>query len=366
MKHVLLKKLPPALDWASLVPLIGKANAGLARYDGLLHGIINPEILLSPLTLQEAVLSSRIEGTQASLAEVLQHEAGKRFEEMKERDIQEIINYRQALAFAEKRLNERPLSLNLIRQMHSILLDSVRGHNRGRGEFRRIQNWIGPPGCTIEKATYVPPDPSQLMIYLDSWEKYIHADEKDPLVQLAIIHAQFENIHPFLDGNGRIGRILIPLFLAERKVLARPMFYLSGYFERYRKEYYDRLLAINTDTDWNGWVQFFLRAIINQASEDTEKAKSILSLYTKMKDEVPKITGPNYTIRVIDFIFDNPIFSTSSFIKKTKIPKRSALRALGSLKEAGILSTLQAGVGRKPEVMVFSRLLNAADGKKVL
>lgn len=366
MKPALLKKLPPTLDWASLVSLIGQANAGLARYDGLLHGIINPEILLSPLTLQEAVLSSRIEGTQASLAEVLQHEAGERFEEMKERDIQEIINYRQALAFAEKRLNERPLSLNLIKQMHSILLDSVRGHNRGRGEFRRIQNWIGPPGCTIKEATYVPPDPSQLMTYLDAWEKYIHADEKDSLVQLAIIHAQFESIHPFLDGNGRIGRILIPLFLAERKVLARPMFYLSGHFERYRKEYYNRLLAINTDDDWNGWVQFFLRAIINQASEDTEKAKSILSLYTMMKDEVPKVTGPKYTITVIDFIFDKLIFSTSSFIKKTTIPKRTALRVLGSLKDVGILATLQAGSGRKPELMVFPRLLDAAEGKKGL
>jgi Fic family protein len=360
------KKLPPDLDWTSLVFPIGRANAGLARYDGLLQSMVNPGILLSPLTLQEAVLSSRIEGTEATIEEVLQHEAGARFEERKELDIQEIINYREALTFAEKRLEERPLSLNLIKEVHAILLDSVRGHNRGRGEFRRIQNWIGPLGCTIEQATYVPPDPSQLMEYLDAWEKYIHAEEKDLLVQVAIMHAQFEVIHPFLDGNGRIGRILVPVFLYEKKMLVRPLFHLSAYLERHRSEYYTRLRAVTAERDWNGWIKFFLEAVISQAKENTEKARDIQVLYKTMKDEVPRITGSKYTISILDALFEKPIFSTTAFIKSTGIPKRSALRAIRSLKEADILSTLEPGTGRRPEILVFSRLLDAAEGKEVV
>jgi len=218
------QKLPlDSIDWGSLVDLIARANAALARYDGMLETMVNPTLLLSPLTTQEAVLSSRIEGTQATLEEVLEFEADptRKIEPSKYADIQEIINYSKAMQHAVTLLKTKALCLNLIKELHAILLDSVRGANKARGEFRRIQNWIGPPGCSIEEATFVPPSPDVLPQALDNWEKYIHYNEKERLVQLAIVKAQFELIHPFLDGNGRIGRMLVPLFLYEKKLLSQ-------------------------------------------------------------------------------------------------------------------------------------------------
>lgn len=190
------------------------------------------------MTTQEAVLSSRIEGTQATLGDVLRFEAGEApKEERKQHDIQEIINYRHALRGAEEELRTRPFNLNLLKKLHSILLDSVRGRDTARGRFRQVQNWVGAPGTPIEEAPFVPPAPGLLMEYLDNWEKYYHADRPDPLVQLAIVHAQFEIIHPFLDGNGRLGRMLVPLFLYEKEFISKPMFYLSAYLEVHQDEY---------------------------------------------------------------------------------------------------------------------------------
>jgi Fic family protein len=365
VKVTLSEKLPPPLNWENLVSLIGQANADLARYDGFLHGIINPEIMLSPLTLQEAVLSSRIEGTQASLSEVLQHEAGERFEENKERDIQEIINYREALAFAEQQLNKRPLSLNLIKQMHAMLLDSVRGHNKARGEFRHIQNWIGPPGCTIEKATYVPPDPSQLMRYLDTWEKYMHVDEKDKLVQLAIIHAQFEIIHPFLDGNGRIGRILIPLFLFEKGLLSRPMFYLSGCLEAKRDQYYESLRKITSKGIWQKWIEFFLQSVIDQAKENTRKATRIQSLYDAMKQKVVEATRSQYALATLDTLFKRPIFKSADFTELSGTSKRTATTILSQLESKKIIIQMRKSVGRRPAVYGFTSLIDIVEDNRI-
>lgn len=231
------------LDLVRLVRKIGPANAALARYDGLLQGIVNASVLLSPLTNREAVLSSRIEGTQATVDEVLEFEAGMEFEGEKTADIQEVVNYRRTLTLATAALGGQSLSLSLIRQMHGVLMDSVRGSNKTPGSFRTDQNWIGTAGCTIEEATFVPPSPLQLQDYLQALEAYLGADDFDALVQTAIVHAQFELIHPFKDGNGRIGRLIIPLFLFQKRALASPMFYLSEYLERYRDIYYERLRA---------------------------------------------------------------------------------------------------------------------------
>jgi len=205
------------IAWEELLPNIVKANTVLANFNGILETIRNPLIFLSPLMTQEAVLSSRIEGTRASFSDILEHEAAPKKIKDNYNDIEEVINYREALRYAEVVLIKRPICLNLIRGIHGILLKGVRGENKSRGEFRKIQNWIGPPGSKIEIASFVPPSPENLLNYLSNWEKYCHYDEKDSLVQLAVIHAQFEIIHPFLDGNGRVGRILIPLFLKEKK-----------------------------------------------------------------------------------------------------------------------------------------------------
>lgn len=346
-----------SLDWRPFIRLIGQANAALARYDGTLQGIVNPEILLSPLTTQEAVLSSRIEGTRTTLAEVLEYEASKGKKSANEEDIQEVINYRQALQVAVEELKNRPISLNMLRRTHEVLLQDVRGQSSAPGEFRRIQNWIGRPGSTIDTATYVPPDPSQIMPCLSNLEHYIHHDEEDHLVQLAIIHAQFEIIHPFLDGNGRVGRILIPLFLYEKNLLSQPMFYLSEYLESHRDAYYDHLLAITDNGDWQGWIQYFLTCVCEQAQINTTRAQAILALYNKMKIEIPNYTRSLYTIQILDTLFDQPIFSTTDFVEKLGIPKRSAIRILERLKEENIIETIQEGRGRQPNIISFSPLL---------
>src|SRR3989338_1678207 len=287
MKPYIPERLPlQSLDWVRFITLIGQANAELARYDGILQGIINPAVLLSPLTTKEAVISSKIEGTQASLEEVLQYEASPDVKTEKYDDIREIINYREAMRFSVQWMKKKPITLNLIKEMHGILLDSVRGKDKGRGNFRTGQNYIGKPGAPIEQATYIPPSPLVLMDHLTNFEKYIHYDEKDRLVQLATVHAQFEIIHPFLDGNGRLGRILIPLFLYEKQVLHSPMFYISEYLESNRDEYYARLKAISEEKAWDDWIEFFLRAIIEQAKANSVKAKSILDLYEKKKTPI--------------------------------------------------------------------------------
>ncbi|MFH0948151.1 MAG: Fic/DOC family N-terminal domain-containing protein [Elusimicrobiota bacterium] len=347
-----------SVDWVRFITLIGRANAELARYDGILQSIINPRVLLSPLTTNEAVISSKIEGTQASLEEVLQYEASPDMKTEKYDDIREIINYREAMRFAIQWLKEKPITLNLMKQMHGILLDSVRGKDKGRGYFRTSQNYIGKPGTPIEQATYVPPSPLILIEHLSNFEKYIHYDEKDRLVQLAIIHAQFEIIHPFLDGNGRIGRILIPLFLFEKKVINSPMFYISEYFENNRDEYYAKLKVITEENKWNDWIEFFLRAVIEQAKANSNKAKAIQDLYDKKKTLIVEITHSQYAIKIIDTLFAQPIFNTTDFIKHSHIPKPSAMRFLKMLRKEEVLSTLKEGSGRRAEVMMFNKLIN--------
>lgn len=355
-------KLPlPTLNWVRFVSLIGQANAEIARYDGILQGIPNPKVLLSPLTTNEAVLSSKIEGTLASLEEVLAFEASPDIKNEKYHDIQEIINYRKAMNHAVKWLDNKPITLNLIKEIHGILLDSVRGKDKARGEFRRTGNYIGKPGSKLEDAVYIPPEPVTLMEHLSNFEKYIHYDEKDRLVQLAIVHAQFEIIHPFLDGNGRLGRILIPLFLFEKKVLQSPMFYISEYLEKNREEYYAHLRAISDEKNWDAWIEFFLTAVLEQAKANAHKAKAVLALYDRKKERITDVTHSQYAIKVLDALFKNPIFSTTEFIATSKIPKRSALWLLGILKKEGIVSVLRKGKGRSPEVLAFDKLISIVE-----
>jgi Fic family protein len=350
-----------SLDWIRFISLIGQANAELARYDGILQGIINPAVLLSPLATKEAVISSKIEGTQASLEEVLEYEASPDTTTEKYNDIREIINYREAMKHAVVWLEKKPIILNLIKELHEILLDSVRGRDKGRGRFRIVQNWIGKPGATMEQATYIPPDPNYLMEHLSNFEKYFHFDEKDRLVQLAIVHAQFEIIHPFIDGNGRLGRILIPLFLFEKKILNSPMFYISEYLEAHRDEYYSKLNDVTKEGKWDEWVVFFLEAIIEQAKVNSQKAKAILSLYNRKKERITEVTHSQYVIKVLDTLFAGPIFSTTRFISMSKIPKASAMRLLNMLKKEKIVLTLRGGSGRRPEMLVFKKLMDIVE-----
>jgi Fic family protein len=299
---------------------------------------------------------------------VLQYEADSKtpLTPEKHADVQEILNYRTAMNTAIDELQKRPICINMIRDLHRILLTSTRGRDREPGEIRRIQNYIAPPGTPIEGATFVPPSPPMVMDALSNWEIYLHSEEKDTLVQLAILKAQFELIHPFRDGNGRIGRMLVPLILYSKKMLSSPMFYISAYLERNRDEYYERLLAISRDGDWNAWISFFLRAVMEQAEENSQRATHILRLYDDMKQAVPEITRSKYSIQAIDAIFSRPIFRPADFIGYSNIPKDSAQRILRELKNARVLEVLRERQGRRPAVYVFPQLIAISEGLEVV
>ena len=330
-----LGKFPPGnLDWARLVPAIGRTHFAVAAYGALLESMPNTNVLISPLATQEAVYSNRIEGTQTTLTQVLTFEADENHpvdDPTKRSDAYEVINYRVALDNAASQLEHTPLSLRLIRNAHRILLSGVRGQDKAPGEYRRIPNsvWIGPPGSTIESADFVPCPVEHLPDAMDVWERFIHSDEPDPLVQLAIVHAEFESIHPFLDGNGRIGRLIVPLYMVAKGLLQAPHFYISGYLNQHRDEYYDRLLAVSRDDDWTGWSEFFLTAIVEQANINLFRARSILSLYDELKERVVDETRSQYGIRALDWIFAKPIFRSSDFVGNSGIPAPTASRILG-------------------------------------
>ncbi|HCP76930.1 MAG: cell filamentation protein Fic [Pusillimonas sp.] len=366
--HYQLGDFPPAeLDWPQLIPLLGPASAAVARYDGTLAAVPNASVLLSPLTTQEAVLSSRIEGTQATMGEVLEFEAegdSPGLSNERRNDIHEVLNYRAAMRMTEKMLADVPLSQRVIREAHKVLLDGVRGQGKAPGEYRRIPNWIGPAGCTVEQARFVPISADKLPDGMSAWERYLHANAADRLVQLAILHAEFEALHPFLDGNGRLGRMLVPLFMWQNGVIQRPMFYLSAFLEAHRDEYYERLLAVSRDGDWTAWCRFFLQAIKAQAEENQQKAGDILALYERMKREVTDLTRSQYSIHALDWIFERPIFKSSDFVSSAGIPEPTAKRILPALREAGVLRVLMEASGRRAATLCFPTLLNIAEGRE--
>jgi Fic family protein len=359
-------KFPPSsLDWPKLIPHIGPANAALARYDGLLSSIPNPAVLLSPLTTQEAVLSSRIEGTQATMGEILEYEAegsARGLTPKKEADINEVLNYRRAVWKADELLKSLPLCQRVIKEAHKHLLEGVRGCDKSPGDYRKIQNWIGPDKL-IENARFVPISADKLIEGMGRWEKYIYREEPDRLIQLAILHAEFEALHPFLDGNGRIGRMFVPLFLYKIGLIQSPMFYISAYLESNRDEYYDRLLAVSKDNDWTGWCVFFLKTIKIQAENNQKKARSILDLYEAKKKQIISLAHSQYAIHSLDFIFERPIFKSSDFVGRGNIPSPTAKRILAVLRDNKVLRTIREGGGRRPAIYAFPELLDIAEGK---
>lgn len=357
-------RFPPEahLDWQRLLPLIGPATSALARYDGMLAAIPNPRVLLAPLGTREAVLSSRIEGTQATISEVLVFEAGDRAASPERvNDIHEIINYRRAIANTQELLEDLPLSGRVIRAAHKILLSGARGASRAPGEYRRTPNWIGPPGCTIEEAKYVPVSSERLADAMSGWESYIHQDMPDLLVQAANLHAEFEALHPFLDGNGRLGRMLIPLFLWQRGCIERPMFYISAYFEANRDAYYEKLLAVSRDNDWTGWCDFFLKAVKHQADDNLTKTQGILDLHDDLKRRIGDATRSRHAIRTLDWIFQQPVFSVKRFVQGTDIPVPSAHRVLADLQKHGILKKFSMASGSRAAIFAFQELLEIVE-----
>lgn len=355
------------LDWKRLLPQVGRANRAVAAFGGLLYGLPSAEVLLSPLTTQEAVLSSRIEGTQAGLEDVFKFEAGDDIPEDSRRDdIKEIINYRRALSHAQMLLQKKPFCINTLLSLHSVLLDSVRGYNKARGQFRTSQNWIGPPNSTQQQAYFVPPKPELIDQQMREWESYYHADEPDPLVQLALLHAQFEVLHPFLDGNGRLGRMLVPLFLFEKGLLASPCFYISDYLEGHRETYYQRLRALGPTEHWNNWVEFFLTAIAVQGEANTARARAIMDLYDSLKRRVIETTHSQYAVPLLDFIFQHPVFASSQLLSQPNLPSKTAISGMiTKLKGAGVLHVVRDSRGRRSQILAQPDLISVCEGRPV-
>ena len=361
-------RFPPneRIEWQRLLPYIGPAAAALAQYDEMLSTTSNLRLLLVPLTTQEAVLSSRIEGIRATIGDVLLFEAGQEPSSPRRRDdIHEVLNYIEAMREAEHQLEKLPLSQRVIKDAHQILLRGVRGEGMSPGEYRRIPNWIGPPGCSVNDARFVPIDANELLDAMSAWESYLHAEVADKLVQLAILHAEFEALHPFLDGNGRLGRMVVPLFLWQAGLIQAPMFYISAYFEAHREDYYEGLLAVSRDDDWTGWCQFFLKAIQRQAEDILAKAQAAIDLYEAMKSQVVKLTRSQYAIYALDWAFQRPIFRSTDFVMHSRIPKPTARRILKVFRQDGILKVLSEGSGRRPAVLAFPKLLNIVEGRMV-
>jgi len=354
-----------ALDLSGLFRLAGQANQLLGRFDGCLEGVINKAVLVSPLATREAVLSARIEGTITTIGEVLRYQAEGVAKRKQVDEIREIVNYRRALLAATESLEHRSLSLQLIRQAHEILLDSVRGKDEMPGRFRDTQNYIAPFGVSTENASYVPPAPLHLNDHLENLAAYFANREQDEIVQSAIIHAQFELIHPFRDGNGRLGRMLIPLFLHSRGILAFPSFYLSEYFEAHRDEYIGRLQAISGHGDWHGWIRFFLEAVVEQADKNTMKARGVHKLYERMKRKLDK-SRSIHSMRVLDGLFYLCAFTSKQLMRYTGISRDSAMRFIRRLRQDGTLKPIQERSGRQPAVLAFAELMNLVEGREVI
>lgn len=336
------------------MPHIGEAIRALSNYNGFLPTLPNPDVLLSPILTKEAVLSSRIEGTQVTLDEVLKHDAG--FEErvnFKDDDMEEVRNYRDALKTASAEVHHRGLSLSLIKQTHHRLMLGVRGQNKSPGLFRESQNWIGSAGDTIEKARFVPPETTIMLDALLNLEEYLNVNPTNhlPVVQASIAHAQFEMIHPFNDGNGRVGRILIPLILHKEGTLTFPVFYLSEYLESHRDEYYERLLKISQEGDWHGWIIFFLKAISHQAHINLSKAIEIKVLYEKLKTRFQEVTHSQYSVAALDAFFSLPFINGPDFQKFAGMNnKATARKILMQLIESSLIVKVRPSGGRTPAI----------------
>lgn len=331
--------LPPALTWTPvLVRALSDADRAVGRLAGEGIRLPNPRLLIRPFVRREAVLSSRIEGTQATLGELLAAEAGASVDRSPA-DLREVANYVVALEHGVELLATLPLSLRFIRELHARLMEGVRGGQATPGEFRRIQNWIGPPGSTPANAIYVPPPPPEMMEALDALERFLHDASLPPLVQAALLHYQFEAIHPFLDGNGRVGRLLVILFLMDRKVLPSPLLYLSAFFEATRRDYYARLRGVTEDGDWEGWIEYFLNGVARQSEDVLSRASRINALLDRWR-QLAAGSSSTTQIALVGLLGENPYWTITGAADRLGVAYTTAKRAVERLVNASILVPL--------------------------
>lgn len=339
---------------AEMLKLLSDADRKLGRLDGITQILPNPELFVAMYVKKEAVLSSQIEGTQASLIDVL----GEDEQGTKSLDVREIVNYVNAMNYGLERMSELPLSLRLIQEIHSILLKDGRGSNRNPGEFRSTQNWIGPAGCNLMDATFVPPPVPEMIKAMGQLEVFMHEEDDIPtLIKIGMIHAQFETIHPFLDGNGRMGRLLITFWLCQQKILSQPLLYLSYYFKQHRLEYYDRLMAIREKGDWENWLKFFLRGVAQVSDQAISSAKEIIS----MRDDYSKMlyrrnsSNANYQ-KLLDALFENPIVTVNKVKDLLNVSYPTASTLVSDFCDLEILKP--KGSKKRNKSFIFARYMD--------
>lgn len=327
--------LPPKLTWEEdLIFLLSEAERSLGNLEGIGQIMPNPHLLITPFIHKEAVLSSRIEGTQSSLSDLYLFEATK----VEKGDVLEVENYVKAIEYGLNRLETLPLSLRLIREIHQILMEGVRGEYATPGEFRKSQNWIGPPGCNLENAIYIPPAPDKIGEALDKFEKFLHASfHLPPLIEAALVHYQFEAIHPFLDGNGRIGRLLITLLLCQRGCLSKPLLYLSAFFESHRQEYYYHLLNLSQKGSWDKWITFFIQGVLEQAKDAIKRSNLLLELHQKLREKIQRPRISVFVLRLLDLLFISPVITVNLVAEKLDITFPAASKGIIILEKEGIL-----------------------------
>jgi Fic family protein len=322
--------------------LLSQADRALGRLDGATDALPNPDLFVFMYVRKEAVLSSQIEGTQASLIDVLEFES-KALEPDNPQEVAEVVNYIGAINYGLERLKNLPVSLRLIREIHQELMQGVRGAERNPGEFRRSQNWIGAGGCSLAEASYIPPPPHQMLQSLDNLEKFLHSPQPMPtLIKVGLAHAQFETIHPFLDGNGRTGRLLITFLLCEQNILQRPLLYISYYFKKYRAEYYDRLQAVRDSGNWEGWLKFFLRGVYEVAQEAAATARKIVNLKEEHRQLVLDGMGrrSGNAIALLESLYFRPIFTVEHAEAITNLSYPNANTLIKDLSDIGLLQEI--------------------------
>jgi len=328
---------------AELVSLLSTADHRLGRLDGVAATLPNPDLFVAMFVHKEAVLSSQIEGTQASLDDVLEFEAGAASSGMPG-DVGEAINYVAAMNHGLELVNDLPLSLRLIKEIHKRLLEGVRGAEKEPGEFRRSQNWVGPMGTSLTEAMYVPPAVDDMNRAMGDLEDFLH-DRRllPPLIRCGLVHSQFETIHPFLDGNGRMGRLLITFLLCQQGILERPLLYLSYFFKRNRTEYYDRLQAVRDKGDWEGWMKFFLRGVIEVSSESASTVREILALRVAHSELLQKSLRSANSLRLLDRLYDQPVISVSRVAAHLGVTFNGANALVSKFCDLGLLTETTGG-----------------------
>lgn len=330
---------PPVVMDHDIISLLVKANQMLGVLNVISSRIPNVALFVSMYVRKEALLSSQIEGTQATLDDILD----PALEANTNRDVAEVVNYIKAVEYAAQRLKELPLCNRLVREIHAVLMESVRGAEKGPGEFRQSQNWIGPQGSTLKNAAYIPPNPEDMQKAMSELEIYFHnEDELDALIKIALIHYQFETIHPFLDGNGRMGRLLIMLFLKEKNILAYPTLYISYFLKKNRIEYYDRMMDVRLKGTFEQWIKFFLKALAESAQDAVDTIDSLAALHEKNAARVQKVKSSRKTaVKVFDYIEMHPIIDITKTSVELDISFNTAAKAINILIELGILRQTQ-------------------------